>query len=106
MKSGSFLFGTVVGAALGTALGLMYAPGPGSETRARVSETARAFKEAALEGIRNGAALVFVPISIAISQHQEFDRAAPAAAPDSAGEAGASAQLLGDGEDDPAHEQQ
>ena len=49
MKSGDFLAGVLVGALIGAALGLLFAPEPGEETRERVAQQARKLKEAAVE---------------------------------------------------------
>lgn len=49
MKTGDFLAGVFVGALIGAALGLLFAPEPGEETRERVVERARKLKEAASE---------------------------------------------------------
>jgi len=49
MKSSDFLAGVLVGSLIGAALGLLFAPEPGEETRTRVKEGARKFKEAASE---------------------------------------------------------
>jgi gas vesicle protein len=49
MKSGDFLAGVLVGALIGAALGLLFAPEPGEETRERMLEKARKFKDAAAE---------------------------------------------------------
>jgi gas vesicle protein len=49
MKSSDFLAGVLVGALIGAALGLLFAPEPGEETRARVKEGALKFKDAAAD---------------------------------------------------------
>jgi gas vesicle protein len=49
MKSGDFVAGVLVGALIGGALGLLFAPEPGEETREFVAEKARRLKEAAAE---------------------------------------------------------
>jgi gas vesicle protein len=49
MRSSDFLAGVLVGALIGAALGLLFAPEPGEETRTRVKEGARKFKDAATE---------------------------------------------------------
>jgi gas vesicle protein len=49
MKSGDFLVGLAVGALVGVALGLVYAPQAGEETRGKVAERARQLKDAAAE---------------------------------------------------------
>jgi gas vesicle protein len=49
MKSGDFLVGLAVGALIGVALGLVYAPQAGEETRGKVAERARKLKDAAAE---------------------------------------------------------
>jgi len=49
MKAGDFLAGVFVGALIGAALGLLFAPESGEETRERVIEQARKLKEAASE---------------------------------------------------------
>ena len=49
MKSGDFWIGLAVGALVGAAVALVYAPQPGEETRRDVAEGARKFKEAATQ---------------------------------------------------------
>ena len=49
MKGSDFLAGLLVGTLVGAALGLLFAPDPGEETRGRVAEGARKFKDAASE---------------------------------------------------------
>jgi gas vesicle protein len=49
MKSGDFAAGVLIGAALGAAFALIYAPASGEETREQVVEKARKFKDAATE---------------------------------------------------------
>jgi gas vesicle protein len=49
MKTGDFLAGVLVGALIGAAVGLLLAPQAGEETRERVMEKARKFKDAASE---------------------------------------------------------
>jgi len=49
MKSSDFLAGILVGSLIGTALGLLFAPEPGEETRDRVKKGALKFKDAASE---------------------------------------------------------
>jgi len=49
MKTSDFLAGVLVGALIGAAVGLLFAPEAGEETRERVAETARKFREAAVE---------------------------------------------------------
>ena len=49
MKSGDFAAGVLIGAALGAAFALIYAPASGEETRSQVADRARKFKEAATE---------------------------------------------------------
>ena len=49
MKCGEFWFGMLVGAAVGAAVAMMYAPRPGEEIRGQVAERARRFREAASE---------------------------------------------------------
>jgi len=49
MKSSDFVAGLLVGTLIGAALGLLFAPEPGEETRERVAEGARKFKDAASE---------------------------------------------------------
>ena len=48
----SFLAGLIVGAIIGAAIGLLYAPQPGSETRRMVKEKAAAAKQKATEAAR------------------------------------------------------
>jgi gas vesicle protein len=48
--SGRFLFGVLVGAAVGVALGLAFAPYPGVETRRRLSESSQKLKKTAVRG--------------------------------------------------------
>jgi len=49
MRSGDFVAGILVGVLIGGALGLLFAPEPGEETREFVAEKARRLKEAAAE---------------------------------------------------------
>jgi len=49
MKASDFLAGVLVGSLIGAALGLLFAPEAGEETRERVAEQARKLKEAAVE---------------------------------------------------------
>ncbi len=49
MRSGDFMAGILVGALIGGALGLLFAPETGEETRELVAEKARKLKEAAAE---------------------------------------------------------
>lgn len=49
MRSGDFFAGLLVGALVGASLGLLFAPETGEETRGRVKEGARKFKESAAE---------------------------------------------------------
>jgi gas vesicle protein len=49
MRSGDFMAGILVGVLIGGALGLLFAPEPGEETRELVAEKARKLKEAATE---------------------------------------------------------
>ncbi|MFB3881876.1 MAG: YtxH domain-containing protein [Armatimonadota bacterium] len=49
MRSGDFMAGILVGVLIGGALGLLFAPEAGEETREMVAEKARKFKEAAAE---------------------------------------------------------
>jgi gas vesicle protein len=49
MRSGDFMAGILVGALIGGALGLLFAPEAGEETRGFVAEKARKLKEAATE---------------------------------------------------------
>jgi gas vesicle protein len=49
MRSGDFAAGILVGVLIGGALGLLFAPEPGEETREFVAEKARRLKEAAAE---------------------------------------------------------
>ncbi len=49
MKSGDFMAGILVGVLIGGALGLLFAPEPGEETRELVAEKARQLKDAAAE---------------------------------------------------------
>jgi gas vesicle protein len=57
MRSGDFVAGILVGVLIGGALGLLFAPEPGEETREFVAEKARRLKAAAEKGrslIRRG----------------------------------------------------
>lgn len=47
--AGSFTIGFLVGAAIGVAIGFLYAPRPGKETRAFIMEKAEEVKEKAIE---------------------------------------------------------
>ena len=49
MRSGDFMGGILVGVLIGGALGLLFAPEPGEETRELVAEKARKLKDAAAE---------------------------------------------------------
>ena len=49
VRSGEFVVGLLVGALVGTALGLLFAPFSGEESRAKVAEGARHLKETAAE---------------------------------------------------------
>ena len=49
MRSSDFMAGILVGVLIGGALGLLFAPEPGEETRELVAEKARKLKEAASE---------------------------------------------------------
>ena len=49
MRSGDFMAGILVGVLIGGALGLLFAPEPGEDTREMVAEKARLFKERAAE---------------------------------------------------------
>ena len=49
MRSGDFVAGILVGALIGGALGLLFAPESGEETRELMAEKARKWKEAAGE---------------------------------------------------------
>ncbi len=49
MKSGDFWVGLAVGALVGVAVGIVYAPQAGDETRSKVAEGARKLKDAAAE---------------------------------------------------------
>lgn len=49
MRSGDFMAGIMVGVLIGGALGLLFAPETGEETRELVAEKARKLKEAAAE---------------------------------------------------------
>ena len=49
MRSGDFMAGILVGMLIGGALGLLFAPEPGEETRVLVADKARKLKEAATE---------------------------------------------------------
>ncbi len=49
MRSGDFMAGILVGVLIGGALGLLFAPETGEETRELVAEKARKLKEAATE---------------------------------------------------------
>ena len=49
MRSGDFMAGILVGVLIGGALGLLFAPEPGEETRELVAEKARKLKEVAGE---------------------------------------------------------
>jgi gas vesicle protein len=49
MRSGDFMAGILVGVLIGGALGLLFAPEAGEETRELVAEKARKLKEAAAE---------------------------------------------------------
>ncbi len=49
MRSGDFMAGMLVGVLIGGALGLLFAPEPGEETRELVAEKARKLREAATE---------------------------------------------------------
>jgi gas vesicle protein len=61
------LIGLAAGVILGGALGLLYAPRPGPETRASAAEKAQALKEAAAERVRHLPPVIFIPISISVS---------------------------------------
>ncbi len=49
MRSGDFMAGILVGALIGGALGILFAPEPGEETREIVADKARQLKDAAAE---------------------------------------------------------
>jgi gas vesicle protein len=49
MRSGDFMAGILVGVLIGGALGLLFAPEPGEETRELVAEKARKWKDVAGE---------------------------------------------------------
>ena len=49
MRSSDFMAGILVGVLIGGALGLLFAPEPGEDTRELVAEKARKFKEVASE---------------------------------------------------------
>jgi gas vesicle protein len=49
MRGGDFMAGILVGVLIGGALGLLFAPEAGEETRELVAEKARKLKEAAAE---------------------------------------------------------
>jgi gas vesicle protein len=49
MRSGDFMAGILVGVLIGGALGLLFAPEPGEETRELVADKARKLKDAAAE---------------------------------------------------------
>ncbi len=49
MRSGDFMAGILVGVLIGGALGLLFAPEPGEETRELVAEKARRLRETATE---------------------------------------------------------
>ena len=49
MRSGDFMAGMLVGVLIGGALGLLFAPEPGEETRELVAEKARKLRAAATE---------------------------------------------------------
>ena len=49
MRSGDFMAGILVGVLIGGALGLLFAPEPGEDTRELVAEKARKWKDVAGE---------------------------------------------------------
>ncbi len=49
MKSGSFWIGMIVGAVVGAALGMIYAPKPGEETRGQLGEGVKKITDAAAQ---------------------------------------------------------
>jgi len=53
-SGGSFIAGFAIGALLGAAVALLYAPGPGEDTRRRVTERAREAGERARAAARRG----------------------------------------------------
>ncbi len=64
---GSFLAGAILGAAVGVAVGLMYAPRAGEETRAQLAAAAQKAKEALAEQRRSGLWIVLLPVSVSVS---------------------------------------
>lgn len=67
MNARDVLLGLTVGALLGGAVGLLYAPRPGTETRASAAEKAREMKEGAAERSRHWPAVILIPVSVSIS---------------------------------------
>jgi gas vesicle protein len=57
-SGGSFIAGFAIGAMMGAAVALLYAPGPGEETRRRLTETARETRERARAAARRGSELL------------------------------------------------
>jgi gas vesicle protein len=49
MRSGAFWTGLLIGAAIGAAVGMIYAPKAGEETRENVTEGVRKFRDMASE---------------------------------------------------------
>ncbi len=67
MNARDVLLGLAAGTLLGGAMGLLYAPRPGAETRASAVEKARGVGEAATERARRLPAVVLIPISISVN---------------------------------------